>query len=414
MRRSRARQHAEFGGSSAVHVAAIVATERGPVGACPFSCPGSAGRPAERFQALGNNSLITLVTPLPCAPTETAYPMATHSSLLARFDRAEYRLCRRLNRGVEHTGVRVFFKTASRLGDGVIWYALMLALPLHLWRARSARSRWSCSRPAPRVSPSTNSSSAPSCASGPSSATPASRWRGAPLDRYSFPSGHTLHAVAFTWQACAAFPGARFGAGAAGAGHRRLARGARTALSHRRAGRRLVRRDAAAPSARRDRLYAGMRVLFVSDVYFPRVNGVSTSIRTFRGDLAQLGRRNHAGRAGLSRRRRRTPSPAIIRVPSGGVPRDPEDRRFPRRRRCSARSNAELAARVDLVHIHTPFIAHYAGVRFARAARPAGGRDLSHLLRGLPASLRADPAARHRPLHRAPLHAAPNATTSPR
>jgi len=28
----------------------------------------------------------------------------------------------------------------------------------------------------------------------------------APLDRYSFPSGHTLHAVSFTWQACAAFP----------------------------------------------------------------------------------------------------------------------------------------------------------------------------------------------------------------
>ena len=32
-----------------------------------------------------------------------------------------------------------------------------------------------------------------------------------------------------------------------------------------------------------------MRVLFVSDVYFPRVNGVSTSIRTFRADLAQAG-----------------------------------------------------------------------------------------------------------------------------
>jgi undecaprenyl-diphosphatase len=29
---------------------------------------------------------------------------------------------------------------------------------------------------------------------------------GAPLDRYSFPSGHTLHAVSFTWQACVAFP----------------------------------------------------------------------------------------------------------------------------------------------------------------------------------------------------------------
>ena len=29
---------------------------------------------------------------------------------------------------------------------------------------------------------------------------------GAPLDRYSFPSGHTLHAVAFTWQAVGHFP----------------------------------------------------------------------------------------------------------------------------------------------------------------------------------------------------------------
>jgi undecaprenyl-diphosphatase len=29
---------------------------------------------------------------------------------------------------------------------------------------------------------------------------------GAPLDRYSFPSGHTLHAVAFTWQAVVHFP----------------------------------------------------------------------------------------------------------------------------------------------------------------------------------------------------------------
>src|SRR5678816_912310 len=56
--------------------------------------------------------------------------MATHNTLLARFDHAEYRLCRRLNRGVEHTWVRVLFKTASRLGDGIIWYALMLALPL--------------------------------------------------------------------------------------------------------------------------------------------------------------------------------------------------------------------------------------------------------------------------------------------
>lgn len=28
----------------------------------------------------------------------------------------------------------------------------------------------------------------------------------APLDRYSFPSGHTLHAVSFAWQASMHFP----------------------------------------------------------------------------------------------------------------------------------------------------------------------------------------------------------------
>ena len=107
-----------------------------------------------------------------------------------------------------------------------------------------------------------------------------------------------------------------------------------------------------------------MRVLFVSDVYFPRVNGVSTSIRTFRSDLAQLGVETtlvapaYPGATDDA-------DPSIIRVPSGGVPRDPEDRRFlggPLRRVL----DAALAARIDLVHIHTPFIAHYAAARFAR------------------------------------------------
>jgi 1,2-diacylglycerol 3-alpha-glucosyltransferase len=32
-----------------------------------------------------------------------------------------------------------------------------------------------------------------------------------------------------------------------------------------------------------------MRVLMISDVYFPRINGVSTSIQTFRRDLSALG-----------------------------------------------------------------------------------------------------------------------------
>lgn len=108
-----------------------------------------------------------------------------------------------------------------------------------------------------------------------------------------------------------------------------------------------------------------MRVLFVSDVYFPRVNGVSTSIRTFRGDLARLGIETTLVVPAYPNAPADT-DPSILRVPSGGVPRDPEDRRFlggPLR----AALSPELAAKIDLVHIHTPFIAHYAGVRFARA-----------------------------------------------
>ena len=107
-----------------------------------------------------------------------------------------------------------------------------------------------------------------------------------------------------------------------------------------------------------------MRVLFVSDVYFPRVNGVSTSIRTFRGDLARLGVDTMLVAPAYPNAPADTDA-SIIRVPSGGVPRDPEDRRF-LGRPLRAALNADLAAKIDLVHIHTPFIAHYAGVRFAR------------------------------------------------
>src|ERR1700675_1959734 len=60
--------------------------------------------------------------------------------------------------------------------------------------------------------------------------------------------------------------------------------------------------------------------------------------------------------------------PSIRRVPARAVPRDPEDRimSFGGLRR----TLAELSARkFDVVHIHTPFLAHYAGLRFARPQR---------------------------------------------
>jgi 1,2-diacylglycerol 3-alpha-glucosyltransferase len=111
-----------------------------------------------------------------------------------------------------------------------------------------------------------------------------------------------------------------------------------------------------------------MRVLFISDVYFPRVNGVSTSIRTFRADLAQDGVESvlvapSYGDAALNDSAS-IGEPNIVRVPSGRVPKDPEDRRM--KSGAVGRTLSLLQGeRFDLVHIHTPFIAHYAGVRFA-------------------------------------------------
>ena len=108
-----------------------------------------------------------------------------------------------------------------------------------------------------------------------------------------------------------------------------------------------------------------MRILMISDVYFPRVNGVSTSIQTYRQDLEQLGHSctliapaYTAGHAADDER--------ILRVESRGVPRDPEDRRM-LRRRIRGLLPRLAAERFEVVHVQTPFVAHYAGIELARA-----------------------------------------------
>jgi glycosyltransferase involved in cell wall biosynthesis len=112
-----------------------------------------------------------------------------------------------------------------------------------------------------------------------------------------------------------------------------------------------------------------MRILKISDVYFPRVNGVSTSIETFRRDLTALGHEvvlvapsySSGGADPLE-----AAEPSIRRVPARAVPKDPEDRIMSwggLRRVLDALAHS----RFDVVHIHTPFLAHYAGLKFARA-----------------------------------------------
>ncbi|MFY2764467.1 phosphatase PAP2 family protein [Arenimonas sp. MALMAid1274] len=113
--------------------------------------------------------------------------------------------CLAANRWCTRGVVRAYFRAISRLGDGAFWYALMAALVLaDGWRGLAASAhlaatgvvvlilyrklkRWT-RRPRP-------------CA-----ADVRIRAWIAPLDEFSFPSGHTLHAVSFTAVALAHYP----------------------------------------------------------------------------------------------------------------------------------------------------------------------------------------------------------------
>ena len=118
----------------------------------------------------------------------------------------EHGWCLAANRWGARGVVRAYFRLVSRLGDGAFWYALMAALVLlDGWRGLAASAqlaatgvvalilyrklkRWT-RRPRP-------------CA-----ADLRIRAWIAPLDEFSFPSGHTLHAVSFTVVALAHYPG---------------------------------------------------------------------------------------------------------------------------------------------------------------------------------------------------------------
>lgn len=127
------------------------------------------------------------------------------NTFMARVDAAEYSLCRKLNRGAAFAFPRRLFQIASRLGDGIIWYVVLALLPL-LYGAVAIKPAVIMAltgvlgvalykalkhvfvRERPFITHSTIDLAM------------------APLDRYSFPSGHTLHAVSFAWQATAHFP----------------------------------------------------------------------------------------------------------------------------------------------------------------------------------------------------------------
>lgn len=106
-----------------------------------------------------------------------------------------------------------------------------------------------------------------------------------------------------------------------------------------------------------------MKILMLSDVYFPRINGVSTSIDSFRQALARLGHSVTllcpAYPVG------QVDTPGVLRVASRGVPGSPEDRLM-RHGDLMALGAGLDPADVDLIHVHTPFVAHYAGLALGR------------------------------------------------
>jgi glycosyltransferase involved in cell wall biosynthesis len=106
-----------------------------------------------------------------------------------------------------------------------------------------------------------------------------------------------------------------------------------------------------------------MKILMISDVYFPRINGVSTSIATFRRELTAMG--HEVALIAPEYPARTTADPGIIRVPSRYLMVDPEDRIM------KAGPVLSLVPRLraegyDLLHIQTPFLAHHLGIKLSR------------------------------------------------
>jgi 1,2-diacylglycerol 3-alpha-glucosyltransferase len=107
-----------------------------------------------------------------------------------------------------------------------------------------------------------------------------------------------------------------------------------------------------------------MKILFISDVYFPRVNGVSTSIKTFINQLQLLGHHvdliapdygdgHHADAANIKR------------IPARSIYFDPEDRLM--KYGSALKLLPELKKeKYDIIHINTPFVAHYLGLKLAK------------------------------------------------
>ncbi len=124
---------------------------------------------------------------------------------LERVARWDLQICLRFNRVCRRVSWRLLFRCASVLGDGIAWYGLMAFLLLRGHNAavvpvlHMAAVGLACTMTYKWIKARTLRPRAYQAHAG-------IEHFAAPLDCFSFPSGHTLHAVAFTLVAVAYYP----------------------------------------------------------------------------------------------------------------------------------------------------------------------------------------------------------------
>lgn len=124
---------------------------------------------------------------------------------LNRMVEHELGICLWFNRACRYPGIRSGFATVSWLGDGKFWYALILSLPL-VYGATGLKAAVIMALTGLAGTAVYKIIKETTGRLRPCNINRLIDVGTSPLDFYSFPSGHTLHAVSFTLIAVSHFP----------------------------------------------------------------------------------------------------------------------------------------------------------------------------------------------------------------
>jgi len=139
------------------------------------------------------------------AAMTSSFSLSRFGSVARRVDTCDAALCNIFNQASGSSALLKLFRAVSRLGDGIFWYTLIvimffmagrngLFIAIHMAATGLTgvviyKLLKNCLvRERPYINHKEISCTMP------------------PLDRYSFPSGHTMHAVGFSLVACSYFP----------------------------------------------------------------------------------------------------------------------------------------------------------------------------------------------------------------